>query len=1157
MRGAHSLSRVGLILLVLACGVVPLWAQSGVIQGTVVDAQGAVIPNAKVSALDEAKGIVVRETISQGDGTFQLRPLLEGRYTVKAESKGFKMLERAGLVLDPNQIMNLGALRLEVGEVAEAITVQEEVPLVETATASKSFVLSSRQVTEISLNGRDFQSLMRTLPGVVSNDRSDFRLAFNNTDSFNTNGLRGSMNNFYLDGTINTDVGANDGQYTQLSMDAVGEFKEQNSVFNAEYGRNPGILLSATTKSGGGDFHGTAYEFLRNNALDARLPFDTTGKTAKLRFDQFGGNIGGPLYLPGISTRGNKKLFFFFNYEGTRASRPNGGNFVDTVHPELLNGNFQRLLRFNPDGSPVTLRGTSFNVGTVFQPGTIVRDNANNIIGGTPFPNNVVPQSMWSKNAPAFLNVINRLNRSTGAPIGTDPSLVRVPMQDTYVFSKNQKALRVDYNLSSKTNLFFRWVDDAQRESQGLGIFSGNSYPVFPEYRKKPGASWSWNLVNVISPTTTNEFIFGYNHLTQVVDVVDGTDTSTYDRQKLGFTFGELYPNSNVRNKFPNFSCGTGCGFSSFAPTWLSEGKTYAWTDNFTRIHGSHTFKTGVFFNMNDNGQQPAWTDSTNLNFGSNAQNPNDTGNTLANLLLGNYTSVSQSNGVFYGFFRFFGLEFYGQDSWKVSRKLTLEYGMRFAYLGPTYTRGRFLQNYFDPSLYDPSQAVRIETSAGLKNGSIIPGSGNPFNGMIQEGSPGVALGFIEHRKNNVAPRFGFAFDPWGDGKTAIRGGFGMFYERTRQNNTNFDGLGNPPLSYTPSLYGGNIDNLSPALIASGTRFPVGITAMNKDGFLPTIYSWSLDVQRQLPGQTSIDIAYVGNTARHLLYIRDLNQVPLGTTVNTSILRDANNTTAAVRPYKGYNSVNFTDYGANSNYNALQARVSRRFARNLTANVNYTWSRTFDIVDGDTNSIGYYLDRRRDYGPAGFDRRQTFTFDYVYQLPGIGTKWMNNAFGRKVLDGWQVSGITRFWSGPPLTVATANPNPGNPGTLGGGVRADYLGGAAYPDNRDRFNYFNPLVFGRPVDGSLGNTGKGILRAPGINNWDFSVFKNTKIGERVTWQFRFESFNLLNHTQWGGINTGFSVPNPGTPVTPATIGTTGQVNSTRDPRNIQLAMKLYF
>ncbi len=1141
-----------LTLLALLLGVVAAFCQTGVIQGTLVDSQQAVIVNAKVVAFDEAKALVVRETKSQPDGTFQLRPLLPGRYTVKADISGFKALERKGLVLDPNQILNLGTLGMQVGEAVETITVEAQAPLVETATAQRGFVITSRQVTEISLNGRDFQSLMRTLPGVVSNDRSDFRLAFNNTDAFNVNGLRGSHNNFYLDGSINTDVGANDGQYTQLSMDAVGEFREQAGVFNAEYGRNPGILLSATVKSGTKEFHGTVYEFLRNNALDARVPFDTTGKVAKLEFNQFGGNLGGPLYLGKLSPRKDPRLFFFFNYEGTRASRPNGGNFVDTVAPDLLAGDFRKALKYNPDGSPVLIKGTSFVVGTVFQPGTIKRDQANNIIDGVPFPNNVVPRSMWSRNADAFLKVINKLNRSTGAPIATDPSLVRVPMQDTYRFRKDQKTLRVDYAISSKANFFFRWVDDAQRESAGLGIFSGNSYPVLPQYRKKPGSSWSWNMVNVLSPTMTNEAIFSYNHLTQVVDITEDTDTASYDRDKLGFTFKELYPNSNFRNKFPRFNCGSGCGISSFASGWLSEGKTFAWTDNLTKSRSSHTFKTGIFVNRNNNGQQPAWTDATNIDSGSNAQNPNDSGSSLANLLLGNYTRVNQSNGIFYGTFRFFGVEAYGQDSWRVNRRLTLELGARWAYLGPTNTYGNFLQNYFDPSRYDKSQEVRIETASGLRNGSIVPGSGNPFNGMVEEGK-GLPLGGVNHRFNNWSPRVGFALDVFGNGKTAVRGGFGTFFERIRQNDMYFDGLGNPPLSYLPNLYGGNIDSLSPSLIAGGTRFPVGITAIDALGKIPTIYSWSLGIQHQLGRSASLDVAYVGNKATHLKYTRDINQLPLGTTVNTPVLKNANNTTQAVRPYKGYNSVNLHEFGANSNYNALQVRASRRFATNLTLNASYVWSKVLDTADTDGAGLGYFLDRRREYGPAGFDRAHVFNVDYVYLLPNFGTKLSGSTIVRKLLDGWQVSGITRFWSGPPFTVGSG----GNPGTLGGGVLANYLGGQIYPDQRDRYNYFNPLVFGRPVDGSLGSTGRNWLRLPGINNWDMSMFKNTAINERIRTQIRFEFFNVFNHTQWAGVNTGVSAANPGDPVTQATRGTSGQVSSTRDPRNIQLAFKLYF
>ena len=283
--------------------------------------------------------------------------------------------------------------------------------------------------------------------------------------------------------------------------------------------------------------------------------------------------------------------------------------------------------------------------------------------------------------------------------------------------------------------------------------------------------------------------------------------------------------------------------------------------------------------------------------------------------------------------------------------------------------------------------------------------------------------------------------------------------------------------------------------------------------------------------------------------------MPLGTTTNTPILQQANNTANAVRPFKGYTNINFTDFGANSNYHALQARLSRRFANNLTMNANYTWSKAISEVDVDSTAIGYYLDRARERGPAGFDRRQVFTLDYVYQLPNVGTKWMNNAVGRTVFDGWQVSGITRFWSGTPLTI-TSN---GDAGTLNAatGVRADYVSGDFYPAKKSREEYFNPLVFARPLNGSLGTTGKGILYGPGINNWDISLFKNTKITERVTTQFRFETFNTFNHTQWAGINTGISGANPGSQVTAATRGTSGQVNATRDPRNIQFGFKIYF
>jgi hypothetical protein len=701
--------------------------------------------------------------------------------------------------------------------------------------------------------------------------------------------------------------------------------------------------------------------------------------------------------------------------------------------------------------------------------------------------------------------------------------------------------------------LISEWVDDSQNEDQGVGIFSSSSFPYTPQFRKKPGSSWSWNLINVISPTVTNEVIFGYNHLTQVVDIPDSVDTSIYDRDALGFKFQELYPEANLRNRYPRFNCGlSGCNFPGFANNWESEARQFAWTDNLTIVKNVHTFKTGVFFNTNRNGQQPAWTDSINLNFGSSVDNPRDTGVTFANMLLGNYTSANQSNGKFFGSFRFYGLEFYGQDSWKATRRLTLEFGARYAYLGPTFTTGDLLQNYFLVDRYDPSRAVRIETARGPSNGSIIPGSGDPFNGMVEEGD-GISKGGVQHRKNQISPRFGFAWDVFGNGKTAVRGGAGSFFERQRQNNTYFDGLGNPPLTYTPQLPAGNLDGLGPQLVASGLRFPVGIRAIDPEGQTPTVWSWSLGIQQELPWQMGLDVSYVGNVARHLMYQRDINTLPLGATVNTPILTDANNTTNAIRPFKGYTNITFVEFGASSNYHSLQTRLGRRFGAGLTFNINYTWSKAIDETDGDTDTLAYLLNRLRERAVAGYDRTHVFTLDYIYNAPAVGKKLGNNPVINTILNGWQVTGVTRIWSGLPFSV-TSN---GNAGTLGGGPRANYLGDEIIIKDYANRQWFNPLVFGRPKDGELGNTGRNWLRGPGFTNFDLSLFKDFKFTERIRLQYRAEFFNIFNSLQWFGVNTGISATNPDNRVTAATRGTSGQLTTTRDSRKIQMALKFYF
>ena len=1192
------------VLLVCLCSFSAMAQNSGTIQGTVTDAQGALIAGATVQALDQDKGVVARDATTNSDGIFVLQPLQPGTYTVKVQARGMKNLQRANVVLDNRQVLSLGELRLEIGSTTENVTVEAVTPLVEIATADHSDVIDSKLVSETSLNGRDFQSLVRTLPGVVSNDNNDFRLAFNNTNSFHVNGLRGSDNNFFLDGAVNTDVGANDGQYTQLSMDAIGEFKIQSNNFAAEYGRNPGVLLAVNTKSGTKQFHGTLYEFHREDNFDASPPFSLGAKNY-IRFNQFGGNIGGPIPLPHYKN----KLFFFFNYEGTRGITPGNTQFNSQVfsglgrgyelpNPSVLTGDLTAMYSGGnqcihgvgqTSDCPTGLGDNGFLNGQAFVPGSLTYNSLGEITNGTVIcgskanPCNIIPTGQLSSQAQAFANYFKNGYQPNAVP---DPSTINPegvaqkffnPYNERYNFRKHQEVARIDWNINAKTNFFFRWVDDSQQE-QYHNLFDFADYPILPEFRKKPGSSWSWNLVNVISPTTTNEFIFSYNHLTQVVDILPGTSKSTYDRTQLGFTFQELYPLSNVDNRAPvlNNCCnGTFTG-GSFHPSWHSEARMFTWTDNVTHVTGPHIFKFGVFFDYNQAGQQPVWDDTSFIDFSTGATNPHDTGSYLGNVFTGYYNQVQQSNGVFFGAFRFHQLEAYGQDTWKVSKKLTLDLGLRWAYLGPTYTVQPFFQNYFDPNRYNPNNAVTLNTTQGNYFGAIcsaalaaIPAGascqglasfGDPFNGIVQEGH-GIPPGFADHKYANFAPRFGFAYDLFGDGKTAIRGGAGIFYERIRQNVNSFDGLGNPPLSYTPTIFGQRIDDLNPGLV-SGIRSPVDLNAFAKAGQIPTTYGYSLGVQRELPWRMALDATYTGNVARHLQYQYNLQAFPVGSPEAL-----AGDSLAFVAPYQGYRNINFTKYDANSSYNALQIKVMRRFSNRLTMTADYTWSKSMDIADADNpgsdpgvpsaNQGGALTDPfhpRLDWAPAGWDRKNVFNLNYVYSLPELRT----NGFLKYVVGGWQVSGITRFWSGTPINTYLGGCSScyvGNAGNFVNLVRPDLAGGSVYLSHSDHVHWLNPAAFVAPPLGTIGTVSRNAFRGPGINNWDMSLFKNINFTESRYLQLRLESFNTFNHVQPSGVNNAFGAASAGAPTT--STSNSGEINAYRNPRNVQLGIKLYF
>ena len=712
-----------------------------------------------------------------------------------------------------------------------------------------------------------------------------------------------------------------------------------------------------------------------------------------------------------------------------------------------------------------------------------------------------------------------------------------------------------------------RYVDDRQQESQGFGIFSGPSFPVYPMFRKKPGKSYAWSLVNVLSPTMTNEVTVGWLHLDQVVDIVPGTSPTLFDKATIGYTFSDLYPSTNTHNLAPLLNSGDGyINTGVFPAGWTSTGNTVVATDDVTKVLGSHVIKFGVLANLNENGQEGQWQEQPSFNFGASNQNANNSNSGIGNLLQGNYTTVSQSNIFAYGAFHFVQFEGYAQDAWKVSPRLTLDYGLRYQFIGPTYTTGQYHQYYFLPTAYNPANAVTINTAPNIPGqaptqGSIITGSGNPYNGMVREGTEGLPKGGLNPRYNNFGPRFGFAYDVFGDGKTAFRGGAGIFFERYQQNVFNFGGISNPPTVYTPTIYGGKIGQLSPSLVNGQPLTPSGgVLGSDQNGNIPTTYGYNLGIQQELPYHVGLDITYVGNFSRHQLYNQNLEQLPLGLTTSTNILSTVNNQVNAIRPYKGYSAIYFNRFGANSGYNGLQVRLVRRFSSKFTVNADYTWSKAIDLSDTDSNqnAIPDYTQLHKFYAVDGYDRRNVVNIQYVYNLPEFKGR---NKLVQLTAGGWEFSGISQFWAGSPCINGSAggagdncdlfsSGNLGNGGT--GHIRPDYVGGPIYMKHTHNIGpgayptWFNPAAFAQPANGSFGNFHRNTIVGPGIDNYNMSLFKNLNITEAVRFQLRFEFFNVFNHTQWGTINSNLNASNPGASFGGGNAGSSGQINSTHDP-----------
>jgi hypothetical protein len=1130
-----------MICLMIAGGVnVSAQTIFGRISGTVRDNQGGVVPNATVTITNSATNLV-RTATTDEDGFYTATNLPVGTYTVLVARDGFKKAEQRGVALVADARLTVD-MTLEVGQVTETVQVTTDVgEVVNTTSGEVARLIDQRQVQNLALNGRNYMQLVTLVPGAAILDEDQLALTTSlSISQAAVNGNRPNYNSLTVDGGFNMDSGSNNSQINNVGIDFIQEVKIQTSNFSAEYGRNSGASINVVTRGGSNTFHGSGFEFFRNDKLDARRFFAPV--RAKLRFNNFGWNFNGPI---------KKDKFFFFVGQEYKYIRQLSDATRQTLPTRAERaGDFSLRLR-GPDGivgtaddgvlrNPANAAATC--VAPVLNPDGSIKTPA---IRAGCFAGNVISPGLLTTDGKAMAAVYSAMEKLAVAYSDT-PTGNNSTYQQPNPFNWREDNVRLDYRFNDKHSIYGRYFHDHYDLIDPFGTFITSNLPTIPTNRLRPGSSYQVSYTWLITPTLINEARANVAYNGQRIPPVG----EFWKRATYGFTYQQLFSGGRFDNGIPNTSITGFAGFQGPSASLLSPTTDISESDNLTIIRGKHSMKTGFINirNRKDQNGRSIYTGSVNF---STSGNTNSTGNAFADALLGNFRTYSEADNDPIGFFRFNQLEAYGTDSWKVKPYLSLEFGARYYHYGPTYTQANNMAN-FDPSLYNPSQAVTI-----LANGNIDPTKGgNRFNGLIRAGSgipsgevgrvstPAAALaqvptgaprGFYQPA-NRVTPRFGFAYSPFHDTKTSIRGGFGMYYDKV-EGNLIFSQVNVPPFIAQPQFENGNL--ASPSGGTASALAPFG-TINAIDPHLKISYSmnFSLGVQRELPRGFFVEATYVGNEGRHLIRQPDLNAAPFAALAANAALPSAQRLSVnALRPYKGFTTISYRLSDANSNYNGMQLYAAKRTG-NLEFTASYTWSKVLTDTSGNGDGLDVGEDpfnRHYNYGPASFDRRHIFVATYDYQIPFLRDK---KGVEGAVLAGWQVSGITRYQTGQYLTVS------GN--TSIGTRRADYLGGPVLLSNPGPDGWINPAAFATAPDTRRGNSGVGNVIGPSLYLWDFSMRKQFQLTERFRLRFQADMFNAFNRANF---------KNPATTVTNTT--TFGKISSTGPARNIQFGLKLDF
>lgn len=1152
MRSASV--RTTLIACVLLVCVSAVLAQSDTasIAGFVRDPSQGTVPNAVVVVRNEATS-VERRTKTNEQGYYIVSNLPPGFYTVAAEAPGFKRFEKTNNKLDPN-IATTVDVDLQVGATSETVNVVAEAPAIQSESATLGRVITTKEVQDLPLNGRNPLFLALLKPG-VSGNAALAQFSFDlTTGSLNINGGRTQDNLITYDGAVGVRTRSNGTSIGTADVDAVQEVQVLTSNYNAEYGRSSAGQVRIVTKSGSRDFHGTAYEYFRNSAMNANQwqrnrvvgQPNISGQAAPFRYNQFGWNFSGPLYIPKHFNTDKNKVFFLFSQEWTKF-RQEELQQQKVPTDAMLRGDFSELL------GPNQYYSTPQYIKDPTKSG-----NCSATDQTACFPGNIIPPSRLSPTGIALLNAYPRA--IPGLNVGGN-NWVLSPLR----FDNQRKDTgALDYLPAESHFIRFRVENYTllHRDSNRGGTDRA------PAQLDRPNQTASINYIRTVSPSKVNELLIAASADHVSISVIPGK----YQRSAYGINYPYIFQAKEISDKIPTINISDFATLDGGPYPSKSAGPIYDLSDNFTWTRGAHTIKFGAlweyqgqndFDQINVDNNIPGATNNQNGRFVFTNGFAGGTGLAMANAALGMFDTYSELGTRSYTPYRGSMWEFFVQDGWKVTNRLHLDYGLRYTVIQPYYSLWRNM-SVFDAASYDPSKAV----SQDPKTGYVIPGSGDIYNGLIIPGSGwtdaakgrfpaasdpqynrlfkgGKSYSAIHY--NQFQPRVGFAYQL--NDRTVLRAGAGRYITRLGVSDSVFLG-GNPPFQPTVAVSSGIADN--PGGVGGSINFPLVLTSQDPVFKNPESWQWNATVQRELSFGV-VEVAYAGRRALHQQRERNINAVPLGTVqANPGINIDY------LRPYKGYSTIRVTNNDANAMYNSMQISFNKRFSKGVAYGLAYTLSKSMDDGSAQRDVIPNPFDRSMLWGPSAYDRRHVFVGNVIYELPFFRS---STGFARALLGGWQTTLIVQLQTGSPFTVGTTDDiagfGPGNGNNDMLSTIYNIVGDPHISDPKfatsdsDPNYYFNPKAFQKPAPGTFTTQrNRNLLYGPGFQNWSGALFKTFRLTERQAVTFRGEVFDILNHANWNG-------PDKTSPDNNPNSSTFGKVTNKNFERSIQLSLRYSF